>query len=205
MQVKSIAECSKGSILRYFRPSLSYHSSLRSLFSLFWSGRLRQRLLYCCVGFFACLFLKLPVWHVKGTLPSFSCGQATSAMSTRGIPTRIKALRVLMGTAAFVCLFLKLPVWHVKGTLPFFSCDQAISAMSTRGIPARIKALRVLMGTAVFVCLFLKLPVWHVKGTLPSFSCDQATSAMSTRGIPRRKTSSLPNPKTDRKLAMINS
>ena len=29
MQVKSIAECSKGSILQYFRPSLSYHLSLR--------------------------------------------------------------------------------------------------------------------------------------------------------------------------------
>ena len=28
MQVKSIAECSKGSILQYFRPSLSYHLSL---------------------------------------------------------------------------------------------------------------------------------------------------------------------------------
>ena len=27
MQVKSIAECSKGSILQYFRPSLSYHLS----------------------------------------------------------------------------------------------------------------------------------------------------------------------------------
>ena len=35
MQVKSIAECSKGSILQYFRPSLSYHLSLRSLFCLF--------------------------------------------------------------------------------------------------------------------------------------------------------------------------
>ena len=34
MQVKSIAECSKGSILQYFRPSLSYHLSLRSLFCL---------------------------------------------------------------------------------------------------------------------------------------------------------------------------
>ena len=29
MQVKSIAECSKGSILQYFRPSLSYQLSLR--------------------------------------------------------------------------------------------------------------------------------------------------------------------------------
>ena len=40
MQVKSIAECSKGSILQYFRPSLSYHLSLRSLFCIFLSGRL---------------------------------------------------------------------------------------------------------------------------------------------------------------------
>ena len=42
MQVKSIAECSKGSILQYFRPSLRNHLSLRSLFCLFLSGRLRQ-------------------------------------------------------------------------------------------------------------------------------------------------------------------
>ena len=46
MQVKSIAECSKGSILQYFRPSLSYHSLLISLFCLFLSGNLRQVLLY---------------------------------------------------------------------------------------------------------------------------------------------------------------
>ena len=46
MQVKSIAECSKGSILQYFRPSLSYHLSLRSLFCLFLSGRFTQVLLY---------------------------------------------------------------------------------------------------------------------------------------------------------------
>ena len=46
MQVKSIAECSKGSILQYFLPSLSYHLSLRSLFCLFLIGRLRQVLLY---------------------------------------------------------------------------------------------------------------------------------------------------------------
>ena len=43
MQVKSIG---KGSILQYFRPSLSYYLSLRSLFCLFWNGRLRQVLLY---------------------------------------------------------------------------------------------------------------------------------------------------------------
>ena len=35
MQVKSIAECSKGSILQYFWPSLIYHLTLRSLFSVF--------------------------------------------------------------------------------------------------------------------------------------------------------------------------
>ena len=45
MQVKSIAECSLWSILQYFRPSLSYHLSLRSLFCLFLSGRLRR--FYC--------------------------------------------------------------------------------------------------------------------------------------------------------------
>ena len=46
MQVKSIAECSKGSILQYFQPSISYHLSLRSVFCLFLSGRLRQVSLY---------------------------------------------------------------------------------------------------------------------------------------------------------------
>ena len=37
---------SKGSILQYFRPALSYYLSLRPLFCLFLSGRLRQALLY---------------------------------------------------------------------------------------------------------------------------------------------------------------
>ena len=46
MQVKSIAECSKWSILQYFRPSLSYHLSLRSLLCLFLSGLFAQVLLY---------------------------------------------------------------------------------------------------------------------------------------------------------------
>ena len=32
--------------MQYFRPSLSYHLSLRSLFCLFLSGRLRQVLRY---------------------------------------------------------------------------------------------------------------------------------------------------------------
>ena len=42
MQAQSIAECSKGSILQYFRPSLSYHLPLRPFFCLF----LTQVLLY---------------------------------------------------------------------------------------------------------------------------------------------------------------
>ena len=46
MQVKSIAECSKGSILQYFRHLLSYHLSLRSLFRLFLSDCFTQVLLY---------------------------------------------------------------------------------------------------------------------------------------------------------------
>ena len=45
MQVKSIAECSKGSILQYVRTSLSYHLSLRSLFSFFWVAVLHR--FYC--------------------------------------------------------------------------------------------------------------------------------------------------------------
>ena len=46
MPVKSIAECSKGSILQYFRPSLSYLLLLRSFVLSFLSGCLRHVLLY---------------------------------------------------------------------------------------------------------------------------------------------------------------
>ena len=46
MQINSIAKCSKGSILQYFRPSFNYHLRLRSLFCLFLSGCLRQVFLY---------------------------------------------------------------------------------------------------------------------------------------------------------------
>ena len=44
MQVKCIAECSKESILQYFRPSFSNHLSVRSLFCLFLSGCFTQGL-----------------------------------------------------------------------------------------------------------------------------------------------------------------
>ena len=46
MQVKTIAECSKESILQYFWPSLSYHLAFRSLVCLFLSGRFKLVLLY---------------------------------------------------------------------------------------------------------------------------------------------------------------
>ena len=46
MQVKCIAECSKGSILQFFWPSLNYHLLLRSLSCFFLSGCLRHVLLY---------------------------------------------------------------------------------------------------------------------------------------------------------------
>ena len=49
MQVKSIAECSKGSILQYYLSSLSYYLPFRALFCLFLSGCLRQVLLYLTV------------------------------------------------------------------------------------------------------------------------------------------------------------
>ena len=39
MQVKSTAECSKGSILQYFWPPFNYQLSFKPLFCLFLSGR----------------------------------------------------------------------------------------------------------------------------------------------------------------------
>ena len=58
-QVKSIVECSKGSILQYFQPSLSYHSSLRFLFCLFFSGRFTEVLhRFYCIGLFQMTMMK---------------------------------------------------------------------------------------------------------------------------------------------------
>ena len=62
MQVRSIAEC----ILQYFRPSLSYHLSYRSLFCLFLSGHFTQVLLY---------MISKKVYHVF----SFDCSESSSA------------------------------------------------------------------------------------------------------------------------------
>ena len=81
MQVKSIAECSKGSILQYFQPSLSYHLSVRSLFCLFLSGRFTLVLLSLIKSF----FFKLDIywgravaqwmgWLVRASPVSLRCG-----------------------------------------------------------------------------------------------------------------------------------
>ena len=64
MQVTSIAKCSKGSILQYFRPSLSHHLSLRSLFCLFSSGH------------FSVNYTGFTVIHKKFGLPLFDAAYA---------------------------------------------------------------------------------------------------------------------------------
>ena len=46
MQAKGIAECTEGVLLQYFRHSLNYHLSLRSLFCLFLSVRFTQVFLH---------------------------------------------------------------------------------------------------------------------------------------------------------------
>ena len=71
MQVESIAECSKGCILQYFRPSLSYLLSIRSLLYLYLHGRFTQVLLYWNIP----PFLQDPwpsvlLLHVKHNAPS---------------------------------------------------------------------------------------------------------------------------------------
>ena len=75
MKVKSIAECSKGSILQYFLPTLSYHLSLRSLFCLFLSGRFTQAL-YCIAylskGVPVCYLVLLICNHLIPMLKFFS-------------------------------------------------------------------------------------------------------------------------------------
>ena len=68
MQVKSIADCSNGSILQYFRHSLSYIYlfSLRSLFCLLLSGRFTKALMYCiflldCIQRVICQYIYKPM------------------------------------------------------------------------------------------------------------------------------------------------
>ena len=60
MQVTSIAECSKGSILQFFRPSLSYHFHIKIFdFVYFWMAVLHK--LYCMI-ICACYDLKAHIY-----------------------------------------------------------------------------------------------------------------------------------------------
>ena len=52
------------SILQNFRPSLNYLLSLRLLFCLFLSGRLRQVLLYMYTVFSAVMMIHLVLWYL---------------------------------------------------------------------------------------------------------------------------------------------
>ena len=52
MDVKSIAECSKGSILQYFWPALSDNLSWKTIFRLFESGPFTQVQLYIVFIYF---------------------------------------------------------------------------------------------------------------------------------------------------------
>ena len=61
MHVKRIAECFQRSILKYCRPSLSYHLSLRSL-SIF-SNRFTQVHSYTLTIFIVRALLRTSVWH----------------------------------------------------------------------------------------------------------------------------------------------
>ena len=77
MQVKSIAECSKGSTLQYLRHSLSYHLSLRFLFCLFLCGHFTQSFstnrnqpvhkIFVLVAYAWCHFLNMPAQLSRGT------------------------------------------------------------------------------------------------------------------------------------------
>ena len=75
MPVKSIAECSKGSILQYFRPSLIHYSSLRSLFCLFFSGLFYTGFRVCLVFYQDSVFnMRKTAIHVKRPTVSLKIG-----------------------------------------------------------------------------------------------------------------------------------
>ena len=72
MQVKSIAECSKGSILQYYWRALSYHLSLRPLFWLFWVAVLHRVYYTTKSGFLR----RRPIWY---TVRSFCLSHRQAA------------------------------------------------------------------------------------------------------------------------------
>ena len=83
-QVKSIAECSKRSILQYFRPSLSYILSLTPLFCLFFEGPLKT-------GFY-CIHSWLPL---DGFRRLTTCSEERSlGLGGRVLDTRLRGCGV---------------------------------------------------------------------------------------------------------------
>ena len=84
MQVKSIAECSKRSILQYVQPSLSYQLSLRSLICLFLSGRFTQVLLYVCIS------SRTFISHVSEEGCDSIKGQGVASSSLKGGTPRVR-------------------------------------------------------------------------------------------------------------------
>ena len=116
MQVKCIAECSKGSILQYFRPSISYHLSLRPLCCLFFSGCLRQ--FYCTSSCFEASptmsILTLSVFSestIKPVLNGHSKGRQKIGLQDRlSLNAGQKYCRMLQGEhSTILSTFIKLP------------------------------------------------------------------------------------------------
>ena len=105
MQVKGIAECSKGSILQYIWPSLSYHLSLRSLF---WVAILHR--FYCIfiitISFAIlwesimshCLSLVEIIWGAQGQsvqLEQSLVGASMELLHCKWCPWRMSLLSIL--------------------------------------------------------------------------------------------------------------
>ena len=102
MQVKSIAEYSKRSILQYFRPSLSYHLLLRALLCLLLSGRFTQVLLYLhCTSFtpnfgnlhFSCL--QISIFFGRNDCLPFQAVWNSTLLSIGQVILRFKGCLVL--------------------------------------------------------------------------------------------------------------
>ena len=98
MQVKSIAECSEGNILQYFRLSLSYHLSLRFLCRLFLSGHFAQGILIAFHSLYSNLdcgfvtaptngLVALPLIPAEDQEVSYSCNNGF-ALSDVSLATR---------------------------------------------------------------------------------------------------------------------
>ena len=98
MQVKSIAECSKGSILQYLRPSLSYQLSLKPLFYLFLSDCFTQVLLYYQLLCLQMCFLKLFSRNVlkagEKIQRDYESGQAQEVVFNKNMVALVRAAKV---------------------------------------------------------------------------------------------------------------